>query len=257
MSFANVENFNTNTTERKRLEYMDTKAGNHLLRILEPKALDWWTHYMNRSSVKCLGESCPICKRNYELIRQYPDTFREEAGFVNRTRRYYVNVLDKTPAKVCGKCDTEYKHLSQEVCECGEVLPPVAPLNKVKVLAKGVTLFEDLANIDSAIRDDLGEVVGITNYDIGLVVTGTGRDTKTTPVADRTRNEPVPEGLELFDLSNALIELTPEEMLELQRGVSLKDIFAARKATENTATVPEEVVAGIESEIDKLFGTQK
>jgi hypothetical protein len=258
MSFANIENFDTNAPERKRLEYMDTKAGNHIIRILEPSAKDWWTHYINRISVKCLGEECPLCTRNFELIRQFPDTFRQQLGFVNRTKRYYINVLDKTPAKVCVACGAEYKR-KLDVCECGQVLSAeMTPLNKVKILAKGVTLFEDLNNINNAIRDEQGEVIGIHNYDVGLIVTGTGKDTKTTPVADKTLNTPVDmSSIELFDTSNALIELRPDEMLELQRGVSLTDIFAARKASENTAEVSATVAQGIENEIDKLFGTQQ
>ena len=256
MGFANAEKLNTETVERKRIEYMDTKAGNHIIRMLEPVAKDYWTHYLNRVSVKCLGEDCPLCTRNFELIRQYPESFRKEIGFVPRTRRYYVNVLDKTPARVCSKCGAEYKK-NVTVCSCGEVLPAeMTPLNKVKVLAKGVTLFEDLENINNAIRDDAGEIVGINNYDIGLVVVGSGTDTKTTAIADRTKNEPVNmEGLELFDTSSALIELEPSELLELQSGVSLKDIFTARRAGEATAEAPSVISANIESKIDELFGT--
>lgn len=255
MSFANTEKPTSNFEPKKKTEYMQVKAGAHLIRILEESALDFWTHYLGRVSVKCLEENCPICKQNQEIIMHYPETFREMDGYRPRVRRYYVNVLDKTPAKVCTKCETEYKNLGKDVCECGEVLPQASPLNKVKVLSKGVSVFGDLEDINNAIKDNNGEVVGLNHYDITLMVSGSGRDTKVTCIPDPSKNEPVSEGLELFDLSGVLIELEPDEMLKLQSGVSLKDIFTARKVEleVDEPVVSEEVAEQIKSKVDQLF----
>ena len=190
---------------------------------------------------------------------QFPDTFREQSGYNKGVKRFFVNVLDKTLAKVCTACNKEYKNISTIVCTCGEALPDAQPLNKVKVLAKGVSLFEQLVAIDNAILDDSGEKIGLTNYDINIVVSGVGRDISYTPIPDTSKREPVEAKYadELFDLDKATIKLTPEEMLDLARGVTLKDIFAARKAQEVEVQVGEQVseetLANVNQQVANLF----
>jgi hypothetical protein len=48
-------------------------------------------------------------------------------------------------------------------------------------------------------------------------------------------------------------------MVDLQRGVSLKDIFAARKASEKAAAIsesvlPKELMESVALDVEKLFG---
>ena len=260
MSFANVETKKfTPNSDFKRTEFMQLGAGGHKIRILQEKALDVYTHYLNKSTVLCLGDECPICANNKKLIMNFPDTFRDQGGYNRATRRYFVNVLDKTPAKTCVACKKEYKNLSSVACVCGEVLPDAQPLNRVKVLAKGISLFEQLDAIDKSILDDKGEKVGLTQYDINLVVSGSGRDVSYTPIPDTRSIGPASgyEEKDLFDLDRASIKLTPEEMLDLQRGVTLKDIFAARKAKEVEFEVGEQVsdetVKDVNDRVANLF----
>jgi hypothetical protein len=54
------------------------------------------------------------------------------------------------------------------------------------------------------------------------------------------------------------VSLAPGEILDLQRGVMLKDIFVARRATAKleqspTEIVSPEVLASIEDDVDALF----
>jgi hypothetical protein len=259
MSFADTETKRyTPNPDFKRTEFMQLQAGGHRIRILEPKAKKVLTHYINKYTVLCLGDECPICANNKKIIMQFPDTWKDQNGYYRATKRYLVNVFDKTYAKVCTACGKEYKNTSTVVCTCGEGLSDAHALNKVKVLAKGVSLFEQLVAIDNAILDDSGEKVGITNYDINIVVSGSGRDVSYTPIPDTSKREPVEfKAEDLFDLDKASIKLNPEELLDLSRGVTLKDIFAARKSQEVEVQVNEQVseetLANVNQQVANLF----
>jgi hypothetical protein len=261
MSFADLEvKFNQFDNKFKKTEFMSLTTGAHTVRILDPQAKTKPTHFfnINKTTVLCLGDECPVCANNKKLIMQFPDNFRDQPSYNKINYRFFVNVLDKTPAKTCGKCSKEYKNLAMTICTCGEVLNATAPLNKLKVMSKGLTLRDDLDSIDKAILSPNGDPVGLNNYDIVLMVSGAGRDTKVTPVPRTESNEPVvlSEGVELYDLEKVTIELSPSEMLDVQRGVSLKDIFTARKAKATVTVEPvasQEQLDKIDEEVNKLF----
>lgn len=260
MSFADLEvKFSGQFDKSKRTEFMALPQGAHTIRILQSQAKTKPTHFFmnSKATVLCLGDECPICANNRKLIMQFPDNFRDQAGYNKINYRFFVNVLDKTPAKVCTKCGKEYKDTRQTVCTCGEILPAeVKPLNKVKVLSKGLTLRDDLDKIDKAIQTPNGEPIGLMNYDVMLMVSGTGRDTKITPVPRTDVTEAIPEGVELFDLEKAVLKFEPDEMLDVQRGTALKDIFAARKAKEEISFEPivnQEEIDKVNKAVDQLF----
>jgi hypothetical protein len=125
----------------------------------------------------------------------------------------------------------------------------------VKVLSKGPQVFDVLFALNDAVLNDQYEKVGITNFDITLITTGSGKDTKVTPIPHPEKNEPTPEGLELNDLSKVVIKLDPSEMMDLQHGASLRDIFAARKASApvDTTVVSDETTESVQADIKKLF----
>lgn len=258
MSFSDLEvKFNTGENKFKKTEFMSLTTGAHTIRILQPKAKTLPTHFFNstKTTVLCLGDECPVCANNKKLIAQFPDTFRDQHDYVKINYRFFVNVLDKTPAKKC-ECGKEHKNLAMTICTCGKVLENVAPLNKVKVMSKGLTLRDDLDSIDKAILDNTGTPIGLMNYDIVLMVSGTGRDTKVTPVPRTEANQPVElNGQELYDLEKATIVVTPAEMLDVQRGVSLKDIFSARKAKVETIApiVSQETLDQVSDAVNALF----
>src|SRR5689334_8544117 len=134
MPFADIEiKFNNFKGDQKfkKTEYMAVTNGVHTVRILQEQAKTKPTHFFNatKTTVLCLGDDCPICANNKKLIMQFPDNFRDQLGYNKVNYRFFVNVLDKTPAKVCTKCGKEYKDLRQTICTCGEVLPEAKPLN--------------------------------------------------------------------------------------------------------------------------------
>lgn len=260
MGFIDREvKYNKGESNFKRIEFMQTAAGAHTIRILQPQVKTLPTHYFDttKSSVLCLEDECPICANNKKLYMQFGKDAVKQGGYNRQAWRFFVNVLDKTVAKVCA-CGKEYKDIRNTICTCGEVLPAPAPLNKVKVLSKGLPLRDDLASIGDAIRDSEGNPISLMSYDIVLMVSGSGRETKTTPVPRTDLNEPTPEGLELFDLDKAVVALKPDEMLAVQRGVSMKDIFTARKdgETKLDPAVDAETLAKVNDAVNKLFNQE-
>lgn len=255
-----IENTNTDYPKEKRTEFLKLSDGHtYSIRILEPKATKVFTHFLGgRYTVRCLGDNCPICKKTMELAAKYPETYKREPGYAPRQKRYYVNVLDKTNVKKCPECGTEYLNPNVGICSsCSVALGDPEPSNTVKMLAKGPAVFGQLNDINKAVLDQQREPIGINNYDLSLVVSGRGKETKITVVPQPQNNEPVEGELELFEISKTLIELEPDEMLDVQRGVSLKDIFAARKADSDDELFDEEISKSIQQEVDdavsKLF----
>jgi hypothetical protein len=98
------------------------------------------------------------------------------------------------------------------------------------VLAKGKQLFEQLIALENTILDEQGNRLGLKNFDIVLMVAGTGKTTTTTPIyTGRPGLDPVVAEDLKFDLDNAVITLTAHEIKDLQLGVSLKDIYTGRR----------------------------
>lgn len=220
----------------RKTEFLNMKEGEHLIRILEHVETKKTAHYVGWAWLECLGDECPICENNKRIMYEHPDDFRDITGWNPRRDRYFINVLDKS------------------VGDDGQ------PVNAVKVLSRGPTLFEDLSMIANAIRNADGNVVDVTTYDFTLIVKGQGRDT-TVSVIPRwipgQENNPVYEG-ELFDLDKALIRLEPDEMIDALNGTSVKDIFAMRRAKKevlqsdavlNSDNLEEEITASV----DEIF----
>ena len=238
----------TNTEQRERKEfqkvnYLKLNAGNHVVRFIEKPedARLVYTHYVGgKYTVECLGDDCPVCDNNKKIIFEHPEDFRDVPGYSPQSRRFLINVLDRTLVKVCPSCQEEVVPLSGKnypaTCPaCRSFLTDVAPVpsNKVKLLSFGVELAQRLNSIESSICDVQGDPVGLTNFDIVFAVEGAGRKKVTTPIAAANRNDPVDVPEEAFqDKDNAVMHLEANEILDLLRGVSLKDIYASRRSKE-------------------------
>lgn len=245
-------------SDRRKPEFLDLNS-TATVRILTNTRLSIFTHYISRSTVQCLGEDCPVCRNNKNIIMQNDKEFRKDPNYYPRRELRLVNVLDKTPSRVC-ECGIESRTTEGAVtCKCGKIITGTAsPLNKVKILSRGVTLFDQLDAINNAIRDSFGEIVGITNYDMTLVVAGTGKDKIITPVPGMQSPLTEVAESELFDLEAITPRLKDMEMLDLQRGVSMRDIFAARRAGEKSVStevdfLSKESVDDLNSAVDELF----
>lgn len=252
----------TKGSDFKKQEFITLSQGSHTIRVIDDDYVEVETHFVNKSSIKCLGENCPICSNNRIIIKENPETFRDIKGYLPKSSRFYINVYDKTPVKICPTCNAEVKQTSIPACPaCNAMLVtvPITPLNKIKILAKGKTLFEQLVQLENAILDDEGNRIGLKNFDIQLMVAGAGKTTTTTPIYTGKRgSDPEYKPEDKFDLSKAVITLTPPEIKDFLTGVGLKDIYTARRLSEDTQAIPNAVVpANLEdasNQVLKLFG---
>lgn len=242
----------------KKTEFIQLGQGEHVIRLLEPVEVKKYAHYVNYAWLKCLEESCPVCDNNRKILYEHPEDFRDVKGWNPKRARYFINVLDKTKTKICPDCGEEVKGLAPTCPACGTVLGEAKPLNKVKVLSRGPTLFEDLKVMSRTVRNEADEAIDIRTYDFALVVKGEGRDTVITVVPKYIGKSVFEdlEGKELFDLSNVMITLTAPEMLDVFNGASVKDIFAVRKATkalQESAGVSTEIRDELEVAVGEIF----
>jgi len=247
MPFAEID---TKTQyESKKKQYLTLSQGQTVIRILEDTAQKFYTHYINRSTVQCLGDACPICANNRVIYMEHPDDFRSVQGYSPKVQKFLVNVLDRTVGKICPNCGTDVKKVGGNFppfcpkCETSVAEVKESPIDQVRVLSKGVTVFEQFDAFENSVCDDEGEPLPLTGYDIVLSVTGVKKDTKVVaiPLANkRDKIEVDPD--DLYQLEDAIIKLDGSEIGELQRGISLKDIFASRRANKEIEAKAQEAI---------------
>lgn len=254
--------------EFKRFAYVKIFTGCQLrLRILDQHAIQTFKHYIPSAklSVTCLGEErCPICQKNQKLIAENPKLNpRQIRGYIPRQNRYSVNILNRTMVKKTSKGNIIYaihNQFSPQDPETGELLTEIEaqPINEVQVLERGPKLFEQFNQINETVIDnETGNPVGLWNYDIVITSTGSGRQmvTNVTPYPDSNDvvNIPVEEKAILESLG---ILVEPDEMVQLLRGVSLRDVYQARQGEANLSDAKlgelNETVVG---QVNKIFDT--
>jgi hypothetical protein len=235
----------------------------HVVRILSTKGHKTYVHWINNLPIECLNEDCPICSNNQVIIAENPNNFRNISDYHSRNQIFYLNVLDRTPTKICPNCDHENTIIGNRfppVCEqCGNLLSEVesAPVNKVKILTRGKTFGEDLNSIHANNIDADGQPIGIQNYDIQIMV-GANKQPFAQPLLHNDDKVDVPEA-ELFDLETAPVTLDASQMLDFRRGISLRDIFAAGRNEEETMEFPpkgleDNLVSEISDKAEQLIG---
>jgi len=81
-----------------------------IVRVLDKRAYHTRKHWLNRqrTSILCLGESCPICQNNAKIRAENPKSFRNIRGYIPIQNRYVVNVLDRTPVVIDPETGDEY-----------------------------------------------------------------------------------------------------------------------------------------------------
>jgi len=238
MFTSNFRNPQQNKGNYKKTEFIDLKPGQHIIRIITTSPVVHDTHFVKGYTIKCIGEGCPICVNNKKIIAENQENFRNVPGYNGRRQVAYVNVLDKTVAKVCPSCNAALVQVEAK------------PLNKVKVLSKGKTFFDQLDFIDASILDEATQTpIGVANMDLSVLVMANSKSAPT--VAPTTNYAPIEYKEEdLFDLEKAIIVLNSEEINDLLRGNRLADILAARKAV---ATTTENPLTGDEGSANALI----
>lgn len=233
----------------KKKVFFKWVPGVHKIRLLDEHIEPVYVHWVGGVYVKCLGDTCPICQNNFRIMKE-DENYRKNGDFHPRTVRFYTNILDLTPVKVCPKCGNE-NHKREDgtwpdACtNCGNMLSMVepSPSNTVKIMSKGVQLFSQFNTFE--------EIYGQppTAYNIALIVKNS-REVSASAIPNE--NQPVEVSSEdLYNLpDDAIIELNAEELVQLASGVRLRDIFTARskkKEYENTPKLDTDIAAEVEA----------
>ncbi len=252
-----------------KAEFLNLTPGTHIVRFLEPTddAEMVESHFVvtpaTRFSVVCLGQDeCPICKSNRRIIQEHPKDFRTQPGYFSKSDRYTINVLDRTPVKICPQCQNEVKKIGSTfpaTCpSCSTLIASVEvhPLNKVKLMQLSKTLATQINSIENATLGPTGDPLGLVNYDVVFSVTTNGDKKTVTPIPATSNNDVVEVPKDAFlDKAQGALRMDVDEIMDALKGVSLKDIFAARKATTSIESKAEIIDIDIEAKINKeLFG---
>ena len=237
------------------------------VRVLNRSAFRVAKHYLpkQRISVLCLGEECPICANNRKLVESHPgENYSDIPGIIGKQNRFLVNVLNRTKVKTTPTEKVVYAgsdgKFPNQHPETGEDLSSIkaVPQNTIEVLERGSKLFAQLNGIHDTIRDDDGNKIGLTNFDVILIATGKGKQMEVSAVAQPQFNDKVeilPE--DMYDLEKVPMKLSAGEIDKVLSGVSLQDVFEARKEgtpeKEELEHVAVDVAEEIEDNIEKLF----
>jgi len=270
---ANILTEEERNKDFKKTEYFRYDIGTHQVRFLTPNAVLKYTHWvLDRYSIECLGDDCPICENNERLKLEFPTDYKKQRGYNGQQRTHFLNLLDRSPIKTCanGHQNKSINGKFYPTCTtCGVVLPKeYTPANIVKVASFSEANMRNLVNIENAILNKDQEVIGWTNYDIALIITKPADKKVITPQALTQFSDPVevnPD--ELYDLDTAVMHLERDEIKALFQGIDLRDIYRARytpKATIEDATMSlvgnssiefVEQETKVQLELDNLFNS--
>lgn len=100
--------------------------------------------------------------------------------------------------------------------------------NRVELLQKGKNIFESLAVMNREMGD-------ITTYDVNIVKTGQGLETKYQVLPVLNSKDAIPEGLELYNLTDVTKQLSEEVVTLLMNGMTLEEV--SKTLNENSEDV--------------------
>lgn len=257
-------------TNTFKVEFLKLDAQRTIIRILDKEPHTVFTHFVNNTTVECLGTECPICHQNIKLWAENNSTGKnvkssEIKGYAPKRFTVVLNVLNRTKGKVCPGCGKFHPQLQNgqylPMCNCGTPLATVeaAPLNKVQLLSKGKEFAEQLNGLETLNLDNDGNMIPLTSYDLTIVKVS---DKKINVAASMPfNNDPVEYKQEdLFDPKRAYFTLTPDEIIKMQSGIAVKDLFAARRTQQPAVNEVEDNTASkfvedMQDQIEKeLFG---
>lgn len=245
----------TKKREFRKANYFTMELGTHYIRFLEPteKAAKIMQHFLpigRGTTIRCLGDDCPVCANNRVLIAENPEKkFKDIKGLNFASLYAHINVLDRTPVKVCPNCQHEVK------ADVNGNYPSVCPYcitptkqtlivdvaqtlsNKVKVISLSKSLATQIDTQEKGKLDEKKEVIPITSYDFEIFVVPNGDKKLPAFKAHTERNDivNVPDEM-LYNTEDSVMKLTSDEIISLLKGTQLRDIFAARRGTAVSVT---------------------
>ena len=188
--------------------YVKFVEGNNQMRILDKEPKAVWVHWLaNANNGKGLSVVC--LGKDCPMCQKYRYDKANKIQTRDRlSRQFVINVYNR---------NTE----------------------RVELLQKGKSIFETLATFHKQMGD-------ITGYDINIVKAGKGLDTNYTPVPVM-QSQPIPEGLELYDLDEVTQTFDPLVVELLISGMTIED---AKKTVSGDTTAVENNIADEEVAIE-------
>jgi hypothetical protein len=194
---------------------------------------------------------------------EFPEDYSKQSGFLYKQRRHLMNVLDRTPVKVCPQCQNENKRgvtgkFNTTCWSCNTFITevPVTTSGKVKVATISETNASRLNNKMMSNLDENENPIPLTDIDVVFesAIVNSKKDIAPSLSENRDKVEVPVESL--YDLEKVTIKLTSDEITNHLKGVSLKDIFAARKTGTDDKVAEEatKVSVDVQKKIDELFG---
>jgi hypothetical protein len=255
----------------KRTERFIQTPGQHIIRALDTQATEIDVHIVKRAkfyTIKCLGAECPICETNKKIFVERKDEFRKDPNYIPRSRRHFFNVLDRTPVKVCSnpECQAEVKAEDMKnfpsACPmCKSMIVGAEPTisNKVKIFEVSEEVAHGIDLLERSELDEAGNPIGWNNYD--MMVLKQREKSPVFKVLSKNNDVVSVPADALFDVKESVISLTPDEIKDVLRGVTIKDIYAARKAesgmvasNESVQQIAEATLADIKEDLaNNLF----
>ena len=185
---------NETRESKSETNYVKFVEGDNKLRILdaEPKAI--WVHWLaNANNGKGLSVVC--LGKDCPMCNKYRYDKANKVNTRDRlSRQFVINVYNRNT-------------------------------QRVELLQKGKSIFETLATLHKSMGD-------ITGYDVNIVKTGKGLDTKYSPIPVM-QSEQVPEGLELYNLDDVTQAFEPTVVELLLAGMSIEE---AKKTVSEAGT---------------------
>lgn len=221
-----------------------------------------YVHYIRQKGsgayVLCREDDCSICRRNHELMAEFPEDYQEKWEYSRRTTRYAFLVYDMTEYLYCPNCGYE-NHIDEKKCySCQSPLNVESePANAYKTLVLSRTNANQLS---TSIKTFITEMeISFGDFYTKIVV---NKPTQGKRGLDMTFTHfPLKESVELPEIefdrkvleSYAALDLSEEEITRFYAGESIGDILRSRSLKQfedenkDEEVAPEEVKQTVES----------
>lgn len=251
------------TSEFKKYKYFNWTPGDHVIRLLDLHLEPVYAYWFNSVLVRSDNPDNPQEILNRRIKLENPENFLSIRGYRPARPKYIFRVFDKTVAKVCPNCGIDTKVESgmpyPSICgRCREgnltTVEP-APINDIRIVVTSSALVDQLVAADQTVFDENGNKVGIENFDLHLYIAGVGKKRQVVVKPGEIGELTLPFELEPLNVDNYIFLVSDDEMRDLIRGISLRDILVARgskKAIEAPTQKPD-VDYDIKRKIDELF----
>lgn len=197
--------------------FMTFSPGERVVRILTEEII-YWRYYMH-VTVNGTTVQRPVIVGSFDNpIKRYMDSLGEgHPQYRKVSKRYATNVLDRTVAKITPSGQVVYANENGSFPSndpaTGKSIVDISPtqVNRLRILEFGGDLMSSLEPIATrTISRETGDRMSPHDFDIRIIVSGTGRQQRKQPMADINTDEIHVD--EVYDLETIFKPL-PDQVL--------------------------------------------